>query len=275
MLALIPLVLFLGERASRLPEYQWQWPLLWEFIARKNQAGNWECGLLAKGFFTTLRVGFWTILLSLAVGGAIGAISAQKSRLAAFPCHVYVNLFRNTPPLVIIFALYFFAGNLLPFNIIEDAARQLSPFGKQMLALFFAPPGQLDRMFAAVLALGLYQGAYVAEITRGGIESVPRGQWDAAAALGFSRLQRLRFVILPQAARLMLPPLTGQAISSFKESALASLISVPDLTFQSLEIMAISRMTFEIWVSTGILYLLLGILCAILGRRLEKRFSLR
>ena len=103
-----------------------------------------------------------------------------------------------------------------------------------------APEGQLDRMVAAVLTLGVYEGAYVTEIVRGGIEGVPHGQWEASAALGFSRSQQLRLVIFPQAVRAILPPLVGQVITTFKDSALASLISLPDLTFQALEVMAIS-----------------------------------
>ena len=73
----------------------------------------------------------------------------------------------------------------------------------------------------------------------------------------------------------MLPPLAGQVISTFKDSALASLISLPELTFQSLEVMAVSRMTFEIWITSGTLYLLLGLVCAWYGRRLEKRTAWR
>ena len=130
---------------------------------------------------------------------------------------------------------------------------------------------ETDRMLAAVMALGLYEGAYVAEIVRGSVESVPPGQWDAARALGFSRRQSLRLVILPQAARIAMPPLAGQTISAFKDSALASLISLPELTFQSLEVMAVSQMTFEIWISAGALYLLIGLACAALGRWLERR----
>ena len=139
------------------------------------------------------------------------------------------------------------------------------------MAWGFAPEGQLDRMVAAVLTLGVYEGAYVTEIVRGGIEGVPHGQWEASAALGFSRSQQLRLVIFPQAVRAILPPLVGQVITTFKESALASLISLPDLTFQALEVMAISRMTFEVWISAGAIYLLLGVLCARYGRWLETR----
>lgn len=128
-------------------------------------------------------------------------------------------------------------------------------------------------MAAAVLTLGLYSGAYVAEIVRAAIEGVGKGQWDAAASLGMSQSQQMRWIIMPQAFRTMIPPLTGQCISVFKETTLASVISLPELTFQSLEVMAVSRMTFELWIVVAVLYLLLSSLWGQLGRWLERKMS--
>lgn len=260
-----------GSRS--LPGYNWQWQLLPDFIASRAPDGSLRPGLLLQGLFTTLRVGFWTFAFSLLIGCAIGIAAVNKSRFLTWPCLASINLVRNTPPLIILFVVYFFAGNFLPAAPIEQFIQKLPGPLAGFFHATFARPGELDRMLAALLALGCYQGAYVAEIIRGGIEAVPRGQWDAARALGFSRLAAIRLVVLPQAARGMLPPLTGQCISTFKDSALASLISLPDLTFQSLEIMAVSRMTFEIWSVTAIIYLLIGLCLAILGALLEKHYS--
>ena len=258
-------------RAAALPQYHWQWSVLEEFLVRRGAGGQWEAGLLLRGLGVTLRIGFWSMVLALLTGVPVGLAGAHARGLSAVPTRVYVTIIRNTPPLVLLFFLYFFAGNLLPVTALEDAIRQLPEVLRACVDRGFAPPGQMDRMLAAVLALGLYEGAYVAEIVRGGVESVPAGQWDAARALGFSRGQSLRLVILPQAARVVLPPLVGQTISAFKDSALASLISLPELTFQSLEVMAVSQMTFEIWISAGALYLLIGLACAGVGRWLERR----
>ncbi len=273
-LALLLLVLlWIIKKASALPQYEWQWPLLGEFLVHRNPKGELEAGLLLQGLFTTLRVGFWSFLLAVILGSLLGFCFAGRRGLHALSYRFLVNIIRNTPPLVLLFCVYFFAGNFLPMAELEGVYRNL-PLPVQVLATaIYAPVGQLDRMTAAVLALGIYQCAYMAEIFRAGIESVDRGQWDASLALGFSRAQSLRHVILPQSFRLILPPMTGQAISSFKDSALASLISLPDLTFQSLEIMAVSRMTFEVWVTCGILYMVLGAVCALAGRYLEKSFT--
>lgn len=265
--------IWLWVSARNLPGYEWNWQLLGEFVLIRGRSGSYEAGLLLRGLLTTLRVGFWTFIVSLLLGGFLGIISSRRSLAIRLPCTLYVNLVRNTPPLVILFVVYFFAGHLLPVGPLEEAIRHLPGFIQTFIAATFAPSGQMDRMLAAILALGCYQSAYVAEIVRGGIFAVPKGQWDASRALGFNRLQTIWLVILPQAARSMLPPLTGQAISTFKDSALASLISLPDLTFQSLEIMAVSSMTFEIWTSAAALYLLTGFVCATIGRCLEQKFS--
>lgn len=271
ILALLGAWLF--TRAASLPQYDWNWALLGEFILRENQAGKLEAGLLLKGLFTTLRVGFWTIVFATLAGMACGLLMAAKTILIRLPCQLYVNVCRATPPLVLLFCVYFFAGNILPSGLFADFIRELPrPLG-DIAGNVFSTPQEMDRMLAAILALGIYHAAYICEIIRGGMESVPGGQWDAALALGFSRLQCMRLVILPQGARLIIAPLTSQYITIFKDSALASLISLPDLTFESLEIMAVSQMTFEIWISTGLIYLMIGGCCALFGRWLENRYS--
>lgn len=267
--------LWLWHGAASLPAYDWNWPLLWQFIVTKDKSGAFEAGLLLRGLLTTLRIGFWTILISLLLGGLAGRLMYRRGLALRLPFQAGLNLLRNTPPLVILFCVYFFAGNILPVTALEDGIRNLPAAVQSLIAAAIAPPGQMDRMLAAVLALGCYQATYVAEIARGALNAVPQGQWDAARALGFSRRHTLKLIIEPQALRLMLPPLTGQCISTLKDSALASLISLPDLTFQSLEIMAVSSMTFEIWLSAAALYLLTGLACAGLGRLAEKRIAFR
>ena len=242
--AVLVVLLLLGAcfflwRSETIAAYRWSWPELADFLVRRTP-GGYEPGLLIRGLIVTLRLGVWSMALALFIGGVLGALSAGKRGVAALPIQLFVNSVRNIPPLVLLFLLYFFAGNLLPVSDMEQALRSMPPFVRDAVAWGFAPEGQLDRMVAAVLTLGVYEGAYVTEI-------------------------------VPQAVRAILPPLVGQVITTFKDSALASLISLPDLTFQALEVMAISRMTFEVWISAGAIYLLLGVLCARYGRWLETR----
>ena len=248
------------------------WANSW-FIA--NQRANWRPGFLLQGLFTTLRVGFWSFLLAVILGSLPRILLCGQARtpcpVLSLPCQYHHPQYAAACAAVL---RILFAGNFfLPMAELEGVYRNLPLPVQELATAIYAPVGQLDRMTAAVLALGIYQCAYMAEIFRAGIESVDRGQWDALAALGFPRAQSLRHVILPQSFRLILPPMTGQAISSFKDPALASLISLPDLTFQSLEIMAVSRMTFEVMVTCGILYMVLGAVCALAGRYLEKSFT--
>lgn len=122
-----------------------------------------------------------------------------------------------------------------------------------------------------MITLAIFEAAYIAEIVRAGIESIERGQWEASYALGLTRRQQMRHVILPQAARRILPPLAGQFISTIKDSAIVSVISIQELTFQGLELMSATYLTFEIWITITILYLILTLSLSLAVGRLEIR----
>lgn len=273
LLAVVVLTAAFCWRASDVMRHDWDWTAVWSYVVSRDASGAWQPGMLLKGLFGTLRLGFWSLLVALVSGALVGALSAGQRGFASWPATLYITALRNTPPLVLLFLVYFFAGSFFtePFLEIEDAVATLPTWGQSFVAAFFAPSGQMDRMAAAVLTLGLYSGAYVAEIVRGSIEAVDKTQWEAAASLGMNSWQQLRWVIAPQAFRHMIPPLTGQCISVFKETALASVISLPELTFQSLEVMAVSRMTFELWCVTALMYLCVSFFWAWLGRMLERR----
>ncbi len=263
-------------KARAVADHAWEWGSLMPFLIAGDGAAGWHAGLLLRGLMGTLRLGLWATAVALASGVAVGVLSARLRGVAALPAMLYVTLMRNTPPLVLLFLIYFFAGSLFaePLQGMADRVDALPDGLRAFFAAVAAPPEQLDRMAAAVLTLGLYSGAYVAEIVRAGIEGVDQGQWEAASSLGMGAWDRMRLVIAPQAIPMMLPPLTGQCISIFKETALASVISVPELTFQSLEVMAVSRMTFELWLVTAALYCCVSLVLAAVGRRLERRVRL-
>jgi polar amino acid transport system permease protein len=157
----------------------------------------------------------------------------------------YLESIRNTPLLIQIFLIYFVLSPILG----------------------------LERFGSAVLALSLFEGAYASEIIRAGILAISPGQWEAASALGLSRAQAYRHIILPQALRQMLPPLTSQGISLIKDSALVSTIAIYDLTMQGQQIIAESFLTFEVWFTIAAIYLALTLLLALLVNYLEYRLS--
>ena len=141
-------------------------------------------------------------------------------------------------------------------------------------AAFLGPILGMDRFTSAILALSLFEGAYASEIFRSGIVSIEKGQWEAAYSLGLNTIQSYRTVILPQAVRRILPPLTGQAVSLVKDSALVSTIAIFDLTMRGQAIVAETYLTFEIWFTVAGLYLSMTVLLSMTVRVMEKRFRI-
>jgi polar amino acid transport system permease protein len=157
----------------------------------------------------------------------------------------YLELIRNTPLIVQIFFMYF----------------------------CLAPIFGISRYLSAVLALSLFEGAYASEIFRAGIISIHRGQWEAAYSLGLKSFSTYWYVILPQAAPRILPPLTNQAISLIKDSALVSTIAVQDLTMKGREVISDTFLTFEIWFTVAAFYLAVTVTLSIVVNIMETRFK--
>ncbi len=253
----------------------WKWDTLFPYIFYMDNNNEIALGMLSKGFLLTLRLGVWAFIFAFVFGLSVGMYTANKRGLVVLPFTFFVQTLRNIPPLIFIFLIYFFSGQFfLPLIFsLQDFAYSLSPQTLSWFSYIFAPPMQIEGMTAAIVALGLYEGVYIAEIVRASIESISKHQSESAKALGFSPFQSLRYILLPQAKRVMLPPLAGQTISIFKDSALAALVSLPELTFQSLEIMTVTRMTLEIWIVCMFLYFCLSKICSIIYNYLEKKIT--
>jgi len=188
----------------------------------------------------------------------------------------YVELCRNLPPLALVFLCYFFlADQIAPALGLQDLLREAPQSVRTVAEILFGRLDQADAFITAAFTLGLYEGAYVAEIVRGGIRSVHAGQWEAGRALGFPRPVLLVFIIMPQAVRNMIPPLAGQMISTIKDSAIVSVISIQELTFQGLQLMATTYLTMEVWICVAMLYFLLTFSCSLAASRLERRLGHR
>ncbi|MBW2328884.1 MAG: amino acid ABC transporter permease, partial [Deltaproteobacteria bacterium] len=184
-------------------------------------------------------------VLASVIGLLTALFRLSGSRVARLIARVYLEVIRNTPLLVQIFFLYF----------------------------VLAPIFELERFTAAVVALSLFEGAYASEIFRAGIVSIKRGQWEAAHSLGLSSFDTYRTIILPQALKRILPPLTGQAVSLIKDSALVSTIAVYDLTMQGRTIIAETFLTFEIWFTVAAIYLIITLSLSLIVNVLEKRYG--
>ncbi|MGD9503868.1 MAG: amino acid ABC transporter permease [Syntrophobacteraceae bacterium] len=273
LLALLGFGVFLAYRVEVGVSYHWRWEAIPKYLIRCDPtSGRWRPNLLLNGLFTTIRLSIWAALPALCIGTAAGLWRTSRSFPMRMLGGAYVELIRNIPPLVLVFIFYFFLSDQIMAALdLEERIRSSSAGTKEAFALLMAPPERLSGFISGVLTLGLYEGAYIAEIVRAGIRSVDKGQWEASQALGFSRRGQLQHVILPQAFSNILPPLAGQFISIIKDSAIVSVVSIPELTFQGMELMASTYLTFEIWITITVMYFLLGFACSLAVKRLESR----
>ncbi|MTH66573.1 amino acid ABC transporter permease [Paracoccus shanxieyensis] len=203
--------------------------------------------LLLRGLWITLQLGAASIIAGLVLGLGLAMARLYGPGPVRFLTRVYIDIFRSIPLLVLLIIVYY----ALPF-----VAVRLSPFA------------------SAMTALTLVSGAYTAEIFRAGIEAIPRGQFEASAALGLSGWQTMADVILPQAVRIVIPPLTNNSINVVKDTALASVVAMPDLLKQATQAQALAANPTPLIVAAAIYVAFLWPLVALVSR-MERRFAAR
>ena len=217
---------------------------------------KWKPGLLIIGLWITLELSVIATILGIIIG-IIGGLSRISSNPAfRWITIFYVELIRGSPLMVQILIWYFVVGTL-----INDL---LAGWGM----------GRISAFWYGVASLACFAGAYVTEIVRAGIQSIHRGQTEAARSLGMSYAQSMLHIILPQAMRRILPPLAGQFISLIKDSSLLGIIAIRELTKAAREGVAASLQPFEIYLVAGLLYLVLTFTLSMYVQRLEKRMAM-
>lgn len=226
------LLLFFYLLLSRM-EYSWNWRVTWEYRQ-----------LFIQGFYYTAGISFGAIGLGFLLGLAGGLARVSGSVFAREVSRIYVELFRGTPLLIQIYIFYFCIAPAIGYD---------------------NPP------VIGTIALAAFSGAYITEIVRAGIESIGRGQMEAALSVGLTNRQAMRYVILPQAFRRIIPPVTGQFVSLIKDSSLLSVIAVRELTKAAEMVNATTYKTFEAYLPLALIYLVLTYPLSSLTRRLEKR----
>ena len=206
---------------------------------------HWAAGPLLWGLWTTVWLSLVSGVLGLIIGLVTGLCRLSNNPTLRDLSTLYVELVRGTPLLVQIFIFYFFIGTVL----------------------------NLSREFAGIAALSLFTGAYVAEIIRSGVQSIARGQNEAARSLGLNGSQSMRYVVLPQAFKRVLPPLAGQFISLVKDTSLVSVIAITELLKSGREVITTSFSPFEILFCVAGLYLLINLPLSHFASRLERRLA--
>lgn len=258
-------------------EYQWDWSVIPSyFFYFDDQSNGLKSNILVQGFFTTIKLGFWATAIGFLLGtisGVMGAKGLLEHRLLSW---TYVETIRNVPSLVLVIIFYYFVSSQFLDALGLDQWMRNQPDGLvAFVELLFAKPAHINAFISAVIALGIYEGAYISEIVRGGILAIPQGQWEASLSMGLSRRQTFLLIILPQVLRKTAFPMVGQFISAIKDSAIVSVISIQELTFQGLELMAATFLTFEVWTTITILYFILTFPLSMAVSVLEKKFAVK
>jgi polar amino acid transport system permease protein len=266
---------WIAYRAESQLHYRWNWRVVLDFTVHTDPGtGRLRANLLLLGLLTTIRIALWGALWAVVIGGVLGLCRVSGDPFLRLVSRVYVEVIRSVPPLVIIFTFYFFiSSQLMPLLGIEPFLRQASPATRGLVEVLAGPAELVPAFLSAALCLALFEAAYVAEIVRAGIESVERGQWEAAASLGLSPASTMRFVVLPLAIQRVIPPLAGQFISLVKDSSIASLISVQELAFMAAQVSASTARVFEVWLTASAMYFGLCFGLAALFGQAERRMA--
>ena len=260
-------------RVSDVLVYNWNWSRVFNFVIYYDEeTARYVPNLLLEGIATTLRLAFWATIVAATIGLVMGYMRTSKNLAMLMISRCYVELVRNIPPVVFIFIFYFFlSGQLMPLIGIDDIDENGAFVSSSLFYVMFGDPRLFSNFVAGALCLALFEGAYITEIVRAGIQSITKGQWEAARAVGLSPLNVLRDIIFPQAIRKILPPLAGQFITLIKDSAIVSLISIQELTFLATEVASTTTKVFETWIIVGAMYFVLCYSFATLFGHLEKR----
>lgn len=254
--------------------YKWRWDRIPSYILRWNEEENrWVANVLMQGFITTIRTCIYAGVLALVLGVLLGIARCSQNLVVRMLARTYLEFLRNVPPVVIIFIFFFFLSEqvIVALNIeswARSIARQENP---AVWEFFFGDMRRFPSLVSGVIVLALFESAFVGEIVRAGIQSIDKGQKEAAISIGMGRIQSLRFIILPQAMRKVTPPLANQFITLIKDSSIISLISVQEMTFKTVELVASTRLIFEAWLTTAAFYFLLCFCLSIAFKKLENR----
>lgn len=243
---LFALIAWLVWRGAQAMHYNWQWYRVPALLYREVD-GQLIWGPLIRGLFVTLELAGLSMVFSVLIGFVTAFLRLSGSIAGRAIATGYLEAIRNTPLLVQLFLFYF----------------------------VLAPIFGIERFWAGVLCLSFFEGSFAAEIIRGGLIGVDRGQYEAGDAIGLTAADKYRFIIVPQALPLILPPLTGLLISLVKHSAIVSVIAVSELTTEGLNLISETFMAFEIWFVVAGIYLALTISLSMAVSLVEWRFRPR
>jgi len=252
--------------------YDWRWHLVPDYILRyREDRQEWFANLLLQGLIATVRISLYASVLALILGTILGIARTAENLTVRMLARTYLELLRNIPPVVIVFIFFFFLSQQLidALNLnrwSRDIARSENA---AVWEFFFGDMRRFPSLVSGVVVLVLFESAFVGEIVRAGIQSIPKGQREAARSIGMGRFQEMRYIVLPQAMKKVVPPMANQFITLIKDSSIISLISVQELTYKTVELVASTRLIFEAWITTAAFYFVICFSLSMLFRRFE------
>ncbi len=224
--------------------YNWQWYNIPRYLYRFTDDG-FQLGELTLGLVMSIYLCVTSFAIAFVLGLVIALLRLSDLIIGKWLAVCLLEFLRNIPLLVLVYLFYYVLGPIFGW----------------------------DRLTAGILCLGVFYAALISEILRAGILATPKGQWEAARSIGMTRGQAYRYIIIPQAWPLMLPPLTGEVIQLIKSSAIVSVIAVAELTTIGRNLISDTYMSFEIWFTVALIYLAVTLAISLVVTALEKRVS--
>jgi polar amino acid transport system permease protein len=235
-------IMYVVLHGAQAMNYRWQWYRVPAFFGR-DVDGEFIPGALLRGLRVTGEIVAFSMGITLAAGLGTALLRLSSSWSARALAISYIELVRNTPLLIQIYVFYFVLSPIIG----------------------------VDRFWVGVLSLSFFEATLAAEVIRGSIEAVPRGQWEAARAMGLRPVRILRHVVLPQALPLMIPPLTGVLVNLVKHSAIVSVIAIADLATEGRNLISDTLMSFEVWLTIAAMYLAITLPLSSVAQWIETR----
>lgn len=237
-------IVYFAYTGAQAMGYNWQWYRIPQYFYRFTDEG-FQWGEILVGLMLTLQLSATAFAFAVVLGLVIALLRLSGLVVCTAVSIGFLELIRNIPLLVLLYLFYYVLGPIFGF----------------------------DRYWASILCLGVFHSVLISEIFRAGINAVPKGQWEAATSIGMSRGQAYRYIILPQSIRFMLPPMTGEVVHMVKSSAIVSVIAVAELTTIGRNIISDTYMSFEIWFTIALVYMVVTLILSVGVSMVEKRYA--
>jgi polar amino acid transport system permease protein len=239
-------IFWLAYSGAQAMGYNWQWYRMPRYFYTFTDDG-FQWGEIMVGLVKTIQLSVTAFFFATLLGLIIALMRLSALVVGSAVAVVFLEFVRNIPILVLLYLFYYVLG----------------------------PVFDLDRYTASIMCLAVFHAALISEIFRAGINSVPKGQWEGAISVGMSKAQAYRYIILPQAVKFMLPPMTGEMIHLIKSSAIVSVIAVVELTTIGRNLISDTYMSFEIWFTIAAVYLVLTVMLSIGAAQIEKKYAIQ